>query len=781
MRPLGAASHLVVGDATHWPSDRLAPEIAEDGGMRTARVALLPVLVLLASACEGEGLVALSSKIEVLPVPLVMPATARGVEVEAEFTVRSAGEVALVVDGVLIEGTDEWSLSQVTMPMTMDPGVERRWTVRYRPTGAPLPTNVLIRSNDPAAAEIRVPIETTLKTGPVLMLCAVRAGAEPVCTQEAGSLDLGEVPAGQVATATITVKSVGDVAAMVDSVAFTAGASPALSLPPITEPFSLEVGAERKLVVRYAPTEAGEHQAKVDVRASDRAVTSPNLTITARATAPAALCATPTTLDFGSLAEGATAELAFELTACGGAPVQVTGLQLSRGGPDFSLVGGSAPLTLNPGDAPLSIPVRFAPSAPGSYAGQVLVDSDAGPAAISLLGDVAGVGTLDCNDGSTGRSWQDSLLPREAAVQPGATLPASSGAPVASCTGDTTVSTDPATHEFITSNLAHRGGRWYFEATIEQYESGWSTIGAFASPASVSSIQSPFVSTSGAEHRPSGLGVVSVALDLEAARAYFYVNGAFDSEVEVLILPGVGAFHVGGVSMAGNKIRFNYGQDAFSYGVPAGYEAWNGGTNGGACVSDADLPANPAPVEMRCDNGAPCGGTSTFLSDARGLPELVVLGVYDSGSVSSWTWGTDAQGNPIEVPIGPGQNGSILVEINRPGPIALVLSAYEPTDWTIQVAAGSQLASVSLYGMHLQTLTGLDPAVPVDVHTVCTGGNGGNCPGTTGESFPIAPHHWPYDTGGGDTQGFIDFVEARFCLPLKIFAGGYLARRFTVN
>lgn len=749
--------------------------------MRTARVALLLASVLFVPACEGEGLVALSSKIEVNPFPLVMPATARGVEVEAELTVGSVGEVALVVEAVLIEGTDEWSLSQVNLPITLDPGGEQRWTIRYRPTGAPLPTQVLIRSNDPARAELRVPIETTLKTGPVLMLCANRLGAEEVCTQESGTFDLGVVPAGQTTTATLTVKSVGDVTAMVDSVAFTAGASPALSLPPITEPFSLEVGAERSVVVRYAPTDAGEHQAKVDVRASDRAVTSPNLTLSARATAPAALCATPTTLNFGSLAEAASAELSFTLSACGGAPVQVTSLQLGRGGPDFSVVGASAPLTLNPADAPRSIPVRFAPSAPGSYAGQVLIESDAGPAAITLLGDVAGVGTLDCNDGSTGRSWQDSLLPREAAVQPGPTLPASSGAPAASCTGDPTLTTDPATHEFITSNLAHRGGRWYFEATVEEYEPGWSTIGAFASPASVHSIQSPFVATSGAEHRPGGVGVISVALDLEAARAYFYVNGAFDSEVEVLILPGVGAFHVGGVSMAGNKIRFNYGQDAFSYGVPAGYEAWNGGTNGGACVSDVDLPANPAPVDIRCDNGAPCAGTTTFLSDARGLPELVVLGVYDSGSVSSWTWGTDAQGNPIEVPVGPGQNGSILVEINRPGPIALVLSSYEPTDWTIRVAAGSQLASVSLYGMHLQTLTGLDPAVPVDVHTICTGGDGGNCPGFTGDNFPIAPYQWPYDTGGGDTQGFIDFVEARFCLPLKIFAGGYLARRFTVN
>jgi hypothetical protein len=83
--------------------------------------------------------------------------------------------------------------------------------------------------------------------------------------------------------------------------------------------------------------------------------------------------------------------------------------------------------------------------------------------------------------------------------------------------------------------------------------------------------------------------------------------------------------------------------------------------------------------------------------------------------------------------------------------------------------------------MHLQSVSGVPSAVPLDIHTICTDGNGGWCTGRTDESFPIAPHQWPFDTGGGDTQNFVDEIEARLCLPLKVFAGRYEARHFIVD
>jgi hypothetical protein len=40
---------------------------------------------------------------------------------------------------------------------------------------------------------------------------------------------------------------------------------------------------------------------------------------------------------------------------------------------------------------------------------------------------------------------------------------------------------------------------------------------------------------------------------------------------------------------------------------------------------------------------------------------------------------------------------------------------------------------------------------------------------------------WPFDNQGGDTQGFIDEIERRLCLPLKIYAGTYSTSGFRVE
>lgn len=748
--------------------------------MQLRRLAL--GLLLGAVGCEGESLVQLQARIEVQPNPIVLPPTVIGLSSTARVTIKSTGSVGLSVSSVAIEGSDEWTLPQLGLPAVVDPGTELSFELTYRPTGAPLPTHLVVRSSAGDTPEVRVPIQAELKTGPAIAFCALLAGQAEVCTGDEATLVLAPLPAGQATTATVTVKSIGDTAATVEAVAFAASSDPAFSFPAITAPVTLEPGASVTRILRYQPTAAGAHRAILEARVSERSVDNPRLTFDGQALAPGALCATPTSLDFGQVVDGSSQDRNFELSACGGQPINLTQVALVGSGGAYTLIAAPSAQVLTPGGASVPVTVRFQPNGPGVYNGTIRAESDAGAVEVSVLGSVGGVGTLDCRSGATGFTWKDYLPARPVAVNPGPALGPSSGVAEATCTGDPTVATDPSTTESVSSVLAHNGGRWYFEVTVQQYEPGWSQVGAFATPSSAFQMTSPFTRTAGASLSPQGLDVISVAADLEAGRIYFYVNGVFDSEAEVLLLPGVGAFHGGGVAMAGNKLAFNFGQDAFSYALPTGYTAWAGGNAAaGACTSDQDQPAPPANVDVLCDGGARCGGATTFLSGARGTPELVVLGAYDTGSVSSWTWGTDAQGNPIEVPVGPGQNGSTLVEINRPGPVTLVLAAYEPTDWTIRVAAGTVLDSVHVYGMHLQTVAGLDAAVPLEIHTICTGGDGGNCPGFTGEQFPIAPYQWPYDTGGGDLQGFIDYIEERLCLPLKIYSGAYQVRRFTVN
>ena len=414
---------------------------------------------------------------------------------------------------------------------------------------------------------------------------------------------------------------------------------------------------------------------------------------------------------------------------------------------------------------------RFAPTTQGPAAGDLVIRSSVGDVKVALTGATPPAGTLACENGQVGTSWRDLLPPRPAPATTVAVLPASSGAPTATCTGEPTVVTDPNQTSDISSRVGHVGGRWYFEATIEQFTQGWSTVGVAASPALM--LPSPLArGTSAAAIWPSGTVVVSVLADLDSGVAHFYEDGVWLSSSNLALLPGIGAFHAGGTSMVGNQIRFNFGDQPFAYGIPSGWSAWStGAAAGGVCTGELPPPLTPAPIDVLCEAGQPCGA-DTFLTGAGGTPELIVIGTYDSGSTSSWEWQLDANGNPIQVTVGPGQNGSVLVEVNRPGPVVLVLAAYEPTDWTLKLGPGATLASVSAYGMHLQSVTGVPAGVPVDSNSICTGGNGGNCPGFTGLDFPIGSYSWPFDALDDATQDFVDMVEKRFCLPLALFAGG---------
>lgn len=54
-----------------------------------------------------------------------------------------------------------------------------------------------------------------------------------------------------------------------------------------------------------------------------------------------------------------------------------------------------------------------------------------------------------------------------------------------------------------------------------------------------------------------------------------------------------------------------------------------------------------------------------------------------------------------------------VVQVSEPGPVALVLSAYEPNIWVVEQAKDTQVVAVVATGYHLQRVTGVGPNVPI--------------------------------------------------------------------
>ncbi|MFO0728263.1 MAG: choice-of-anchor D domain-containing protein [Myxococcota bacterium] len=677
----------------------------------------------------------------------------------ATVSLRNVGDALMQVSfaSLDIASAPGFAMDTVPLPLELRPGERVMTAVRFRAdqAGAAAATAVFQANGDTRRVRF-------LATGLPRVLCL----APPV-------LDFGRRAVGAVVTSTAHASACGPSAIEVDAIEITEGASVFSLARPLTAPIELApvAGLDLSIPVVFSPTAPGPFHGKLRVSTPGGEATIDLL----GAAGTCDLSLDPMSVDLPTTGEPRTVLI----RSTGSQACTLNRVELARATDSgFSIVSApNTPVALAPSATATVVVQYVGAGGPLGARAELVVSyaSDLGAVAKSAVLSVAPTPLL-CTSGSTGTSWRSTLAPRPPPPLLDPVLGSGLGT-AQGCAGDPSVTSDPSTAATVVSSVAHVGGRWYFEAKTDLY-AGAAGVTFWASPAEAWTMAPVFMrQISAAGVNTSSVGIVSALLDLDSGVASFYVDGVATSQADVLLIPGVGAFHAGGISGWGTRTRYNFGAEAFAYQPPPGYQAWSGP----ACATSADPPPPSAPVDALCDNSQPCGGLTAFESAAQDPTQLIVLGLYDSGSAASWVWGTDAQGNPIQVPTGAGHNGSTLVRVQRPGRIHLVLSAYEPTDWTLEVAPGSTLAAISLYGMHLQTVTGVPSGTPLEVHTICTGGDGGNCPGFTGENFPVAAHQWPFDIGGGDTQGFIDMVEAQTCLPLRIFGGASMVREFVLR
>ena len=136
----------------------------------------------------------------------------------------------------------------------------------------------------------------------------------------------------------------------------------------------------------------------------------------------------------------------------------------------------------------------------------------------------------------------------------------------------------------------------------------------------------------------------------------------------------------------------------------------------------SSAPQDPGPLPVRC-----------------GSPEVHVIGMYETSSDHS----TD--NHPV---------GDARVAIDRPGNHILVLSAYEPTNWHVSLAAGATVRAIQLFGYNAQAVD--LPGVPVTHGTACG-------------------YSYPYNGGGCDTNQLLALAEAQAGADVTTFHGCYQA------
>lgn len=366
-----------------------------------------------------------------------------------------------------------------------------------------------------------------------------------------------------------------------------------------------------------------------------------------------------------------------------------------------------------------------------------------------------------------------------------------------SCPGETVVVLAPPvlddgsmeSSDFL-SALAHVGGRWYFEATIEDPGSvGTSAIvGILAAPADLDQFQNPpTIQTTildasqqtipAARTHWSAMETIGVAADLDSGLVSFFKDGWRVEQHRVLQVPGVGAFHAAASTWWGHQaIRINLGSEPFLFHTPSGYRPWSAAPDDspGVCVSDEDPALPSAPVRAECEES---GCLSSFEPDTHAATDLVVLSVYEAGNDPGSEVFLGPDGN-----FHPGPTGSLHVEVKRPGRIALVVFSVRTIDWSFEVGPDTQLVLVSITGGEGQHVRGIPEGVPLEVRSYCGQAREPDCVVITNfASEWVGGLAWPYSPGSGDTQAAVEKIEAEYCLPLKIYASAYDPDSFVIE
>ncbi|WP_348266528.1 choice-of-anchor D domain-containing protein [Edaphobacter paludis] len=187
----------------------------------------------------------------------------------------------------------------------------------------------------------------------------------------AESLSFGDVTVNGAAREILTLNSIGTLPVTVNSAATSTAA---FSIEGASFPVTLDPGRSMNLTVQFQPAVVGASSGQLSISSNSSAGTTTVVALSGTGTAAdPELTASAASLSFGSVAVNVATTSNLTLTSTGTTPVIVSSAQIQ--GAEFTIVGGSFPATLNPGQA-LSLLIRYQPTAAGAVTGQLTIASN---------------------------------------------------------------------------------------------------------------------------------------------------------------------------------------------------------------------------------------------------------------------------------------------------------------------------------------------------------------------------------------------------------------------
>ena len=313
---------------------------------------------------SGTGVT--SGQLTTNPTSLAFGSVQVGNSTSLSEMLTNSGGSSLTISAAAASGTG-FSLSGLTLPLTLNAGQSTSFTVLFSPTASGAASSSVSITSNGANPNLSIPLSGTGVTQGAL-------AANPT------SLAFGSVQVGNSTSLSQTLTNTGGSTVTISQANLT---GTVFSVSGLNLPLTLTANQSVTFTATFAPTSAGAASGNLSVVSN--ASNSPlNIALTGTETAAGQLAVSPTSLSFGNVVVGSSSSLNGTLNASG-ASVTVTSASLNNG--EFVLSGISLPATLAAGQS-TPFTVTFTPQASGATSASLSFVSNVSnsPTAQSMTG-----------------------------------------------------------------------------------------------------------------------------------------------------------------------------------------------------------------------------------------------------------------------------------------------------------------------------------------------------------------------------------------------------------
>jgi Abnormal spindle-like microcephaly-assoc'd, ASPM-SPD-2-Hydin len=289
-----------------------------------------------------------------------------GASGSVSVTLTNSGTASVAISSGSASGTG-FSITGLT-PSTLNAGQSTTFTAKFSPTVAGSATGgISIVSNAPSS-----PLS--------IALSGSGTATQPQLTISPASVAFGNVSVGSSGTQTVTLTNAGTGTMTVTS-ATPSGTG--FSMSGAGMPMTINAGSSASFSAIFAPTAAGAATGSISIVSN--APGSPAAIALSGTGMQGQVAASPSSVNFGSIAVGSNGTQSITVTNSGTASVTISSATVSGAG--LSISGLSTPLTLGAGLS-TTFSAKFAPTSAGSANGSISIVSNApnSPTTIALSG-----------------------------------------------------------------------------------------------------------------------------------------------------------------------------------------------------------------------------------------------------------------------------------------------------------------------------------------------------------------------------------------------------------